>query len=136
MLDEGLKWPLGIRDVAEVFDGATIDKAKIREVEIQLIVGGGDTEAHAGPEFWKWLADVKGKARKESGQSDIGAAPDKPIETVGGRVSAINRLRLSWEKNGIQSQLNIVEGVKHESNRSISTVLDFLRPLLADRVLD
>jgi predicted peptidase len=61
-LDERLAWPAGIKDVAEVFDGAVINKSKIREVKIQLVVGGADTEVHGGSEFWEW----KARKRKSS----------------------------------------------------------------------
>lgn len=36
MLDGRLMLPLGIKDASGIFDGAVIDKGKIREVEIQI----------------------------------------------------------------------------------------------------
>ena len=51
-LDDRQKWPAGIKDVADRFDGAVIDFDMIRKVPIQLIVGALDTETHGGEEFW------------------------------------------------------------------------------------
>ena len=68
MLDENLKWPAGIKDVFEVFDGVVINKSKIRDVNIQLVVGRAGYEVH-GREFWPWLAK---KERTFEGERLVG----------------------------------------------------------------
>ena len=127
MLDEGLKWPEGIKDVSEVFDGAVVDKSKIGEVHIHLVVGGADDEVHGGTEFWAWLANKK---REMKGSLDAGTGSQTLAEPKEGRVSTLRRVKETWESEGIQSQLDVVEGVKHDSNGVFAAVLEFLRPLV------
>lgn len=42
-LDDTRPWPLGIQDVSDRFNGAVIDKDKLRRVPCQLFVGSADT---------------------------------------------------------------------------------------------
>lgn len=89
MLDEELKWPKGIKDIAELFDGAAIDKVMIREVKIQLVVGGADTEVHGGTEFWKWLADKEQELLNGKGPSESRPKLAKNPVISEGRVSTL-----------------------------------------------
>jgi pimeloyl-ACP methyl ester carboxylesterase len=130
MLDEGLNWPAGIKDVAEVFEGAVIDESKIREVKIQLVVGGADTEAHGGAEFWAWLAERKRESRNGSGQPNAGAGAERLAAPSEGRVSTLERVKSEWERHGIQSQFDIADGTKHEADGVLALVVEFLRPLV------
>lgn len=130
MLDDELKWPAGIKDVSEVFNGAFIDKSKVREVDIQLIAGGADSEVHGGTEFWAWLAK-KRQEFSEGSEKGTAKEPRKGGEPMGSRVATLEKLKSHWDTNGIRSQLDIVEGVKHDSDGVLSTVIDFLRPLLS-----
>ncbi|KAF2093501.1 poly hydrolase [Rhizodiscina lignyota] len=130
MLDDGVKWPNGIKDVAEVFHGAVIDKAKIRELKIQLLVGGADNEVHGGTEFWEWLAEKRREVLKGSGQLNDGKGRQGPERMSGDRISNLKRVKSDWEKYGIQCRFDIVDGVKHESSKAVPLVIDFLQPLV------
>lgn len=56
MLDEGLKWPHGTKDLEDVFGAETqIDIDAIRKLPIQIVVGSDDNEGHGGEGSWKWL---------------------------------------------------------------------------------
>ena len=132
-LDQELKWPFGIKDVAEVFDGTVIDKDKIREVKLQLVVGADDTEVHGGPEFWAWKANKEKELVKEKVLSVNGASSEKLTSLSEGRVSILKRLRLAWERDDIQCEFGVVDGAKHEVDKIFPAVVEFLRPLIIDQ---
>jgi poly(3-hydroxybutyrate) depolymerase len=132
MMDENLKWPSGIKDVIDVFDGSVVDREKIRAVKIQLVVGGDDNEVHGGEEFWKWLAEKKEESLKGSGRIETEAGSKKLEAMSEGRVITLKKVQSEWEKDGIFAQLNIVDGVKHDSAGVLPTVIGFLRPIIQE----
>ena len=42
----------------------------------------------------------------------------------------LKRLREMWAQRGVESRLDVVEGVGHSSEGARECVLDFLRPLM------
>lgn len=130
VLDNGLNWPAGIKNVVELFDGTVIDKNKIRELEIQLVVGGADTEAYGGVDFQEWLRAKKGAVLKSNGLKAFGSKHQEFPLVPEGRVADLERLRSNWEKYGIQVQFNVADGVEHFSEGVNHLVVEFLRPLV------
>jgi hypothetical protein len=125
-LDEGLTWPNGIQDLEVAFgEGVLVRKDVIRKLPIQLVVGGDDNIVHGGEEFWKWLAGKKKElagseeASKTAGVGEVGRART-------GRLDTLKALQGEWEKDGINSRLDVVEGVKHDSGAVLDIVQAFL----------
>jgi pimeloyl-ACP methyl ester carboxylesterase len=125
MLDEDRKWPTGLAGVQKVF-GRSINKSQIRQVAIQLVVGSEDIETHGDEEFWAWVKKVKG-TEKEQGHGALSAMSQ-------GRLRTLRDLQTAWEKDGIDSQLTIVEGISHEGGRARKHMLDFLAPFIYSAV--
>jgi poly(3-hydroxybutyrate) depolymerase len=123
-LDYQHKWPAGIKDVADRFDGAVIDLDMIRKVPIQLVGGALDTETHGGEEFWEWLRAMK-KGEKDS--KDHSSAEDRERKTTN-RVETLKRIKEDWQRQSIQCQLDIVDDAGHERQMVIHAVVEFLRP--------
>ena len=123
-LDYQHKWPAGIKDVAERFDGAVLDLDMIRKVPIQLVVGALDTETHGGEEFWEWLEAMK---KREKDSNDHISTEDKEMKTTN-RVETLKRIKKDWQRHSIQCQLDIVDDAGHERQKVIRAVEEFLRP--------
>jgi poly(3-hydroxybutyrate) depolymerase len=102
-LNEDEAWPRGIANVQDLFD-RTVRRDLIREVPIQLIIGGEDTEA-PNQEFWGWVQEKMG-----------GSAPRNES-----RMELLQKLRDSWADDGIQTEIKVVPGVGH--NGSASAIL-------------
>ncbi|KAK9452797.1 hypothetical protein V1511DRAFT_513515 [Dipodascopsis uninucleata] len=130
-LDRQKNWPAGIADVEVIFE-KTIRVELIREVSIQLVVGDKDSVGHGSKEFWTWLKKMKDAQR--GGDSAIVAKKDeKQISRVLGRLQTVQAMHEAWMLEGINAQLDIVEGVAHSSNGVQEAVLRFLRPLIQKR---
>jgi pimeloyl-ACP methyl ester carboxylesterase len=133
VLDHSISWPAGIANVEELF-GTRVDKTLIKQVKIQLVVGDADVEVHGGIEFWTWLQKFKASADSNllsSVQSEVPlnkVVPSKKI--VQDRLGTLRKLQALWRDDGIDAQLDIVRGVKHESLKCQSYSLDFLQSLI------
>ena len=129
-LDENLPWPTGIKNVEEKF-GKKVEKGNIKAVKnIQLVVGSKDTEIQGGKEYWVWLEERQRKSRTENRDESHEGSGLEPMRT--GRVETLQDLQKSWAADGIETQLDIVPGVAHESAGVVDTVLDFFRPLITE----
>lgn len=130
LLDYEKDWPAGIADAQALFE-RTINKDLIRKVPIQLIVGSDDNTVHGGPEFWKWAKEWK--ARNDDGGSE-GAASGKAQKGLGlmarGRCDTLKDLHERLQADGIETQLQVIEGVGHEDAGVREDVLRFLRPFM------
>jgi poly(3-hydroxybutyrate) depolymerase len=115
-LDATKEWPEGVSDVQDVFN-TTVNKDAIRNVPIQLVVGSEDTEIYS-PAFWEWLHGVTG---------DGGLPPSN--ET---RIDTLKKLRATWAEEGIETRLDVVPGVAHNSSDPAirNAVYGYLGPLL------
>ncbi|GAD96987.1 conserved hypothetical protein [Paecilomyces variotii No. 5] len=101
-LDETQKWPAGTADVDTLFS-RPVNKERIRQVPIQLIVGSADDSVHGGTEFWDWVQQFR--KRGNDGSSEHMAQ---------GRIQALNELHSLWKEDGIESSLQVVDGVAHD----------------------
>lgn len=117
VLDESLKWPDGVADVQKLFS-RPVNKHNIRKVIIQLVVGSADNQIHGGAEFSLWLQQHKNEAFNTI----------RPMKR--GRVELLTELQSTWKRDGIESQLDIVDGISHESERASKHMLQFLRLLI------
>ncbi|KAL7899958.1 Alpha/Beta hydrolase protein [Trichoderma sp. SZMC 28014] len=134
-LDHSASWPTGIENTEELF-GIHVDKNLIKQVKIQLVVGDADVEIHGGAEFWMWLQKFKtaaGSGSLSSAQPDVelSKVPDKEI--VQNRLGTLKKLQALWREDGIDAQLDIVEGAKHESLKCQPYSLNFLQPLMREQ---
>jgi poly(3-hydroxybutyrate) depolymerase len=122
ILDDQQKWPKGVADVESLFD-VSVKKDLIKEVPIQLIVGGDDVGVHGSTEFWNWLKSWKAKSngRKSEGQGNNELAVMKQ-----GRRETIESLRKKLKQDGIEVQLEVVDGVKHHGKGVRKHVLEYI----------
>lgn len=117
-LDDRKKWPVGIADVDALFN-RPVNKERIRQVPIQLIIGSADDKVHGGTEFWDWVQQFKKKDN------------DGSLEPMTqSRLQSVRELQALWKEDGIESDLEVVDGVAHESDKVRKNVLRFLRPLM------
>lgn len=122
LLDFSQKWPVGVADTATVF-GRPVTLNHIQQVAIQLVVGSEDNQIHGGKEFWTWLQRYKNEAEN---QREPGA-----LDTMNrGRTETLDYLHNTWKGYGIDSQLEIVQGISHEAGRAQKHMLRFLEPLI------
>lgn len=125
MLDFSQKWPIGVADT-EILFGRSVDLNRIQEVAIQLVVGSEDNRIHGGKEFWTWLQQYRKKAENQQGPEALNAMDQ-------GRLQTLEDLFNAWKKDGIYSQLKIVEGISHEAGRARKHMLQFLAPQILAR---
>lgn len=135
MLDHSASWPAGIANTEELF-GLRVDKDLIKQVKIQLVVGDADVEVHGGAEFWSWLQKFKAAAGTEllssaQPETELSNIPSKEI--VQNRLGTLKKLQALWREHGIDAQLDIAEGVKHESLKCQPYSLNFLQSLIRER---
>ncbi|KAE9367205.1 alpha/beta-hydrolase [Stipitochalara longipes BDJ] len=129
MLDERLKWPNGVKDLAEVFgEGTVVRKETIKKLPIQLVVGGEDNVVHGGDEFWEWLQEKKKKLARDEGSSNAEKGEAGRLRL--GRVDTLKALQDAWKDEGIASNLEIVAGVRHDSGGVLDVVKAFLGPYI------
>lgn len=76
-LNQSLKWPGGIRDVTEKFDGLTVDLDGLRLVEhVQFVVGEQDVQ-HPGKDLPEWRTE-----QQKDDESELSSATTSlPIRT-------------------------------------------------------
>ncbi|KAI1101043.1 alpha/beta-hydrolase [Jackrogersella minutella] len=124
VLDDQRNWPAGTKDVDALFE-RNINKDLIRKVSIQLIVGSADVKVHGGEEFWAWVKQFKAK-------HSVGNAATNEVEGLQtmdrGRLETMHILHELWKQDGIEAQLDVIEGVSHEARGVRDSVLAFLRP--------
>jgi poly(3-hydroxybutyrate) depolymerase len=128
LLDRDKEWPAGIADVEGVF-GRTVSPELIGNVNIQLVVGGADNVVHGGDEFWVWLEKMRNSRTRDAASHDKMAQDDiqkRPIMKKG-RLQTMMELHSLWEKESILAQLDVVEGVAHNSRGVRECVLQFMR---------
>ncbi|GFN18200.1 hypothetical protein AtubIFM56815_004317 [Aspergillus tubingensis] len=137
MLDEQLAWPSGIANFQEVF-GKTLDKDVMRNVHIQLVIGSEDVKVHGGKEFWDWAKKVMAQrmaaekaSEKNSGKEKMGKREVVMMDQ--GRSQSLQQLQSSWQADGIEAQLDLVDGVAHSSVGVQECVLSYLQPLMRKR---
>lgn len=112
LLDDRLDWHCGIRGMAELLE-APIAWQAMREVPVQMVIGGDDTET--------WEITIKPDNRYwMPGVNDAGS----------NRLQRMEALRQSFLKAGITVQHDVVAGVGHEGYRLLDTVKSFFASVL------
>ncbi|RAH63152.1 poly hydrolase [Aspergillus piperis CBS 112811] len=137
MLDEQLAWPSGIGNFQELF-GKGLDKDIMRNVQVQLVIGSQDVKVHGGKEFWEWAKKVMAQrmAAEKASEKDGGKEKMGKREVVmmdQGRSQSLQHLQSSWKADGIEAQLDVVDGVAHSSVGVQECVLSYLQPLIQKR---
>ena len=128
-LDKTSNWPAGVKNVEKLFDGLEVNIDKIRQLAIQLVCGELDNEVHGGEEFWAWLQSVKAKYSEVSGARPLTVSNDA-VGKAADRIGALRRIQNEWEVLGLQCQLDIVPNAKHETDKMLPAIIQFLRPLI------
>ncbi|KAI1136001.1 alpha/beta-hydrolase [Hypoxylon sp. FL0543] len=123
-LDDQQNWPAGTKDVESLL-GKPIDKDLIKRVAIQLVVGDQDVKIHGGEAFWTWVRQLKARGGAGSGAA---SNAEKYMSMDHGRLETMRKLRDSWERDGIEAQLDVVGGVAHDARGVRDAVLAFLEP--------
>ncbi|KAI5864916.1 alpha/beta-hydrolase [Durotheca rogersii] len=129
-LDDQRDWPSGVKDVEALF-GKIIHKDLIKGVPIQLVVGDLDVKVHGGDEFWAWVKQIKASRKKEDGTTKAGSSELPFMDR--GRLETLTNLRESWNRDGIATQFDIVEGVAHDAKGVRNHVLAFIQPWIQKR---
>lgn len=116
LLDFDHDWWVGVRDIEERF-GQPIDLAAMRDVPVQLVIGGEDTETWEialtpASDLWRPGADLQGD----------------------NRLDRILALRRSLENEGITVRHDIVPGVGHDGHRVLEEVQAFFSDVLSGHV--
>jgi len=115
-LDPDTEWWVGTRGMQERF-GIEPDLPALRKVPVHLVVGKADLET--------WEITFKpGHRRYMPGANDAGAT----------RVDRIRSLKASFEKAGIEVQLDIVPNLAHDGLKVVGVVQEFLAKVLAARI--
>ena len=115
LLDRDRDWWLGVRNLREIF-GVDADVEAMREVPVQMIVGGADIETweinqQPGNRYWMAGANDTGRTRPER----------------------LARLRDSFESNGIRVRFEVMPNVAHEALRCIAPAEQFFHDVLQQR---
>jgi poly(3-hydroxybutyrate) depolymerase len=132
LLDDAQTWPAGVADVSALF-GRQIDKERIRQIPIHLVIGGEDNQVHGGEEFWKWVRQMKAQRLGKGGNEAGEKSQTELVEMDRGRLDSLRDLQKRWQQDGIETKLDVVEGVMHSSSKTREPVLRFLRPLIQGR---
>jgi predicted peptidase len=109
-IDESHDWWLGTRNLEECF-GIALDLASMRDIPVQMVVGGNDTESMAGFDSQRTIA----------GAEAAGAT----------RVERLEALRSNFEAHGIEVDHSIVPGLGHESYKFLPVVTSFFAGVLS-----
>ncbi len=115
LLDLEHDYWVGIRNLEEVF-GIAPNVPAMREVAVQMVVGGDDTEEWEititpGDRLWMEGADLAG----------------------GNRQNRMRLLKESFERQGIAVRHDVVPGVSHEGDKILPAVKDFFSETLSRR---
>ncbi len=113
LLDEEQDRWVGVRDLEERF-GIALDLAAMREVPVQMVIGGDDTET------WE-LTIEPGHARWMPGAGSAGHT----------RLDRMDALRASYQRHGIAVRHDVVPGVGHNGYALLEPVRAFFSEVLA-----
>ena len=112
LIDPTRDFWVGTRNLKELF-GIDLDLDAMRQVAVQMVVGGADIET--------WEIDYKpGSVNYMEGIKDTGRT----------RIERNTALRRNFEEHGIQVRQDIVPNVPHDGAKVIPTVEDFFLDVL------
>lgn len=113
MLDPAQDWWLGTKGMAERF-GKEIDLSQIRDVPIQLVIGGADVE------MWE-INDRSSRYWREG------------LEAQGTtRIERMRAYRENLRANGVPCRADVIPGIGHDGFPLIPAVEHFFREVLSD----
>ncbi|KAI4732234.1 hypothetical protein E4T50_17177 [Aureobasidium sp. EXF-12298] len=119
VLDDQQDWPKGIKNVEQMFD------------HIHMVVGSKDIGAHGGDDFKKWQQAMKAKVKDAGSDKEAALTNNIDASKVGrGRLGTLQDVQRSWKDQGIETRLDIVDGVGHSADGVRGCVLGFFRPLM------
>ena len=118
LFEEERDWWVGVRDLEELF-GIALDVPAMREVAVQMVIGGADTET------WE-ITIAPGHRLWMPGADDAGRT----------RLDRMASLRASFERHGIAVRQDVVPGVGHEGYKLLEPVKAFFSEVLAARSLE
>lgn len=110
LIDESQPWWLGVGDIEAQF-GIALNLPAMREVKVQMVVGGNDTKS---------MAEIDSQ-RKLPGAERAGA----------NRVERLATLKANFEEHGIDVQHQVVPGLGHENYKFLPVVQEFFAGVLA-----
>lgn len=113
LLDTGRPWWVGVSDMEARF-GRVLDLPAMRSVPVHLAVGDDDTDT------WE-ITHVPGGEHWMEGANDTGAT----------RIERLHSLRDSLSAAGIQSQLDLLPGIRHERDHLVNAAVAFFTRTLA-----
>lgn len=113
LLDRERDWWCGVRDLERIF-GQAIDEAALRQVPVQMVIGGEDTET------WEITVEPGGRYWMP-GANDAGQT----------RLDRLASLRASFERAGIAVRHDVVPGVGHNGYAILEPVKAFFAETLA-----
>ncbi len=113
LLDRERDWWVGVRDLETRF-GKALDEDAMRQVAVQMVVGGDDTDTweitiEPGGRYWMADATISGANRQDR----------------------MNALKASFERAGIAVRHDVVPGVGHNGYLVLDRVTDFFTETLA-----
>ena len=113
LLDRGHDFWVGVRDWPQRF-GKAIDLDAVRQVPVQMLIGGADTETWEititpGDDWWMPGADLAGANRQHRMQA----------------------LKASFERHGIAVRHDVVPGIGHDDREMLGQVKEFFAKVLA-----
>lgn len=115
LLDENRDWWVGVRDLEAQF-GIALDLAAMRQVPVQMVIGGDDTET--------WEITIEpGHRQWMPGADDAGRT----------RLDRLQSLQASFERAGIRVRHDVVPGIGHNGYAILAPVQAFFAETLAAR---
>jgi hypothetical protein len=112
LLDEDHDWWVGVRDLEQRF-GISLEIPAMREVPVQMVIGGDDTET--------WEVTIKPEHRLWKPGVDLAGA---------NRQDRMAALRQSLERQGIAVRHDTVPGVGHGGYALLDPVKAFFSDVL------
>lgn len=114
LIDRARDYWVGTRNMHSLF-GIELDRAALRQVPVQLIVGGADTE--------QWEINYReGSANYMPGINDTGKT----------RLERLDSLRINLEEHGVRVHQHVVPGVAHDVGKVFPHVEKFFAEVLDD----
>jgi pimeloyl-ACP methyl ester carboxylesterase len=114
LLDFGHDFWVGVRDFEEKF-GKKIDLEAMRQVAVQMVIGGDDVET--------WEITITPKDAWWMPGADLAGA---------NRNDRIRSLKASLEMHGIDVRLDVVPGITHDDRDLITHVKEFFAKALSE----
>ncbi|KAF2161012.1 hypothetical protein M409DRAFT_28619 [Zasmidium cellare ATCC 36951] len=122
-LDGRIAWPWGLDGVEKYFAGGTVDFKTLAAVpHVQLLVGDDDV-AEVNEGLWRVMP-----------ASTMGVEIPLPPGNLSNRLDAVSALHGEFEAIGIRSELVVVPGVAHSSDKIAPDLIRWLERVVPEQV--